>query len=396
MPQPNTYIERQRLAEVALSTAEWDCVSAQVRERAFFMAGVGQARALQIFREAAAAVAAGEMSGSEARREIRRGLAAMGYDPGADADSIHDLSSRWRIDLVLDTNERQAQGWQRHAAMLARPLPNGVPNLQAKAWAAWLAEPDSLRPGGKNEQMLPALLALAGRLRPCPEELREWISGIDHLGNSSEAPAGEVVANSAPPGHVCHAIVRPCPYKNKGTTREYRSKNKKKESRAPIKETQSTGDEDFLVVGKENMSYPQSKNRLKGLVKKCTRNIKTKVVGIPGKGYVAPGMSKEFFVTGGSVNEMYNPKHIAGSADAESHIYAAAHVTDLWEKSKELTPPYEDKKPPKSNPTAIKKMYKRKAFMSIRGKRYWVEITAKEFKSDMDSPIIYHVRTHRL
>ena len=35
------------------------------------------------------------------------------------------------------------------------------------------------------------------------------------------------VTNSAPPGHNCHASVRPCPY-NKGTTREHRTQGKTK------------------------------------------------------------------------------------------------------------------------------------------------------------------------
>ena len=41
-------LAEKKLAPSAMRTAEWDLVSAQLRERAFFMAGVDHARTLQL------------------------------------------------------------------------------------------------------------------------------------------------------------------------------------------------------------------------------------------------------------------------------------------------------------------------------------------------------------
>ena len=98
-----------------------------------------------------------------------------------------------------------------------------------------------------------------------------------------------------------------------------------------------------------------------------------------------------------SVNEMFNDTNMAQSADAESHLTAAVHVSDLWRVSEELVPPYKDKKQKKKQKkTHIKLMHKRRAYMKIKSRKYWVEIAAKEFDSKNDPPILYHVRTHRI
>lgn len=113
MPQHGKdYIERQHVTAVSKSTRAWDRVDAQVRERAFFMAGVGDARRLAAFKRVAAAIANGEMSLAEGRRHVREALAASGYVPEeGEEGGLHDLRSRRRIDLTLQTNVDMARGW---------------------------------------------------------------------------------------------------------------------------------------------------------------------------------------------------------------------------------------------------------------------------------------------
>ena len=112
------------------------------------MAGVQEANILQLFRDAAAGVADGQMSASEARVTVRRGLAAMGYSPqtaGVTPGSIHDLSSYRRIMLALETNIAMARGWMQHLQYLTDPnvgglelfrlFPRKVPRNWALRWA---------------------------------------------------------------------------------------------------------------------------------------------------------------------------------------------------------------------------------------------------------------------
>ena len=124
MPSAADYLARKAVLPIARSSAEWDLVAAQLKERAFFMASVQRANILQLFRNMAAKVAAGAMTPAEARVAIRSGLADLGYSPeaeGAAPGSIHDLSSYRRIMLVLETNVRMAAGWMQHCQRLADP-----------------------------------------------------------------------------------------------------------------------------------------------------------------------------------------------------------------------------------------------------------------------------------
>lgn len=124
MPSAADYLSRKALLPIARSTAEWNLVAAQLKERAFFMAGVQRANILQLFRNMAAQVAAGKLTPAEARVAIRAGLADLGYSPeaeGAAPGSIHDLSSYRRIMLVLETNVRMARGWMQHCQRLSDP-----------------------------------------------------------------------------------------------------------------------------------------------------------------------------------------------------------------------------------------------------------------------------------
>lgn len=120
MPQEAAkQLRSQTLAPVAMSTRSWDRVDAQLRERAFFMAGVDNARTLAAFRQAAEDMAAGKLSLPDARERLRKHLAAAGYEPaGDDAGTIHDLRSRRRLDITLQTNVDMARGWAERRANL--------------------------------------------------------------------------------------------------------------------------------------------------------------------------------------------------------------------------------------------------------------------------------------
>ena len=118
MPTASDYIQRREVKAVAKTTAEWDMVEAQVRERAFFMAGVENARILQEFKDAARDIAAGKLTTNEARKRLRAALHDAGYEPAEDErGGIHDLSSRRRMEVTLKTNVDMARGWMQREQM---------------------------------------------------------------------------------------------------------------------------------------------------------------------------------------------------------------------------------------------------------------------------------------
>lgn len=118
MPTASDYIQRRQLDTRAMTTAEWDMVEAQVRERAFFMAGVENARILQHFKDAAREIAAGKLTTNEARKLLREQLHVAGYEPADDErGGIHDLSSRRRMEVTLETNVAMARGWMQREQM---------------------------------------------------------------------------------------------------------------------------------------------------------------------------------------------------------------------------------------------------------------------------------------
>lgn len=119
MPRYSTeHIDRRKIDTRAMSTAEWDMVDAQLRERAFFMAGVNNARILQDFKDAAHDIAAGRLTLNEARKQLRAALREAGYSPTEqERGGIHDLSSRRRMEVTLETNVALARGWQQREQM---------------------------------------------------------------------------------------------------------------------------------------------------------------------------------------------------------------------------------------------------------------------------------------
>ena len=111
----------ERILQKALVTSpmdseEWSHVQAGLRDRAFFSATVEEARVLHEARECAAAIADGRLSGSEARVAVREVLASTGHPdankPGE--QNLKNLSSRARIDLIMEQNVRESRGFVRY------------------------------------------------------------------------------------------------------------------------------------------------------------------------------------------------------------------------------------------------------------------------------------------
>lgn len=108
-------------------------VDAQIRERAWFMAGVSNARILQAFKEAARDVAAGKLTMNEARKRLRAALREAGYEPAEDErGGIHDLSSRRRMEVTLETNVALARGWMQRQQMLLDKSQPGLRLFRAR------------------------------------------------------------------------------------------------------------------------------------------------------------------------------------------------------------------------------------------------------------------------
>ena len=153
MATASDYVSRREVTAVAKSTAEWDMVEAQVRERAFFMAGVENARILQEFKDAAHDIATGKLTTNEARKRLRGALRVAGYEPAEDErGGIHDLSSRRRMEVTLRTNVDMARGWMQREQMkkdksqpglrLYRAQESRQPRNWADRWKAAAAEVD--------------------------------------------------------------------------------------------------------------------------------------------------------------------------------------------------------------------------------------------------------------
>jgi len=84
-------------------------IPAQLRERAFFSAGVENANFLQRATDLVDELVAGKTNRATARTELKRFLGSLGED--VDETDLTDLRSDARLNLVLDTNLQMAQGY---------------------------------------------------------------------------------------------------------------------------------------------------------------------------------------------------------------------------------------------------------------------------------------------
>jgi len=131
-----------------------DTIPAELRERAFFSAGVTNAEFLQKASDQIDRMLTGAKAGdggidrATARLELKQLLASMEYKPAeGEAGTLTDLSSDDRLNLILDTNLQMAQGYgqwmqgqdpavldQWPAQELIRVIDSKVPRDWAQRW----------------------------------------------------------------------------------------------------------------------------------------------------------------------------------------------------------------------------------------------------------------------
>ena len=145
MASASDYVSRKVNAPSEMRSREWRRVDAQLRERAFFMAGVANAKELQKWRNVVERVIGGAMSAGQAREEMRRYLEKIGYraEPGLEG-TIKDRSTVQRMKVSIDTNVAMARGWAQRQEMLGDVLSPGqelyrrrnsrVPRNWAQRW----------------------------------------------------------------------------------------------------------------------------------------------------------------------------------------------------------------------------------------------------------------------
>lgn len=99
----------RQLLPTELRTDLLATIPAQLRERAMFSAGVTNAERLQGFSEKVDELLAGTTDRATARRDLKKMLGSLGAP--VDETDLTDLRSDARLNLILDTNLQQAQGY---------------------------------------------------------------------------------------------------------------------------------------------------------------------------------------------------------------------------------------------------------------------------------------------
>ncbi len=134
-------ILQKALVGSGLNSKEWSGIQAGLRDRAFFSARIEEVRILAEARRMCADVADGRMDASEFRRDMRKVLDQVDYKPAG--GGIQDMRTRARLDLILDTQVRQARGWAQWkegttaGALAAFPAQELVRVRQVKVERKW-------------------------------------------------------------------------------------------------------------------------------------------------------------------------------------------------------------------------------------------------------------------
>lgn len=149
-------ILQKALVGSRLDTAGWSEVHAGLRDRAFVSAKIEEARILDAARRMCADVADGKISASEFRRDMRQVLDQVGYSP--DGEGIRDMRTRARLDVIRETQVRQARGWAQWregttegalAAFPAQELVRVRERKMPRDWASRWAENGGKTYGGR-------------------------------------------------------------------------------------------------------------------------------------------------------------------------------------------------------------------------------------------------------
>lgn len=142
---PAEKILQKALVGSSLDSRSWNGIQAALRDRAFFSSTVAEMKILHAAREMVAGRAAGKLSASEIRRDLRKVIASTGYDPKDARGTIKDLYTKARLDTIIKTNVAQARGFvQRECGMTpgafgafpAQELYRLMERKQKRDWAA--------------------------------------------------------------------------------------------------------------------------------------------------------------------------------------------------------------------------------------------------------------------
>lgn len=109
-------ILQKALVGSGLDSSQWNQIQAGFRNRAFFSSRVAEVNILAAMRERVAKYAEGETDLSKIRMMIREDLRKANYapEPGQE-NTIHDLFSQARLDVIIKTNVAQARGYMQYA-----------------------------------------------------------------------------------------------------------------------------------------------------------------------------------------------------------------------------------------------------------------------------------------
>lgn len=127
-----------------LSSEQWSQMPLAFRERAFFSSKVEELRFLAQAQNGVTQIADGKSTVAEQRAALKELLKSIGYQSDPDnPNELQDLSSDRRLELILDTNLQQAQGYAdfvsgQDAAILDRwPCQELIRVIQAEKPRDW-------------------------------------------------------------------------------------------------------------------------------------------------------------------------------------------------------------------------------------------------------------------
>ena len=120
-------VARSGKIPTTLSSKEIMKIDAQLRERSIFSARVANTEILDEISSITRAVVRGEMTPAAARRQLGTFIRAEGYEPEpGEEGTIKDLTSKARLNLIVDTNARMAKGYAKRVESMA--------NLEDRPW----------------------------------------------------------------------------------------------------------------------------------------------------------------------------------------------------------------------------------------------------------------------
>ena len=112
-------ILKKALVASDLDSSQWNQIQAGFRNRAFFSSRVAEVKIITAMRDRVADYVKSGVDISEARKLMRKDLEALKYSPNpGEEDTIKDLFSKARLDVILKTNEAQARGYIEHIARM--------------------------------------------------------------------------------------------------------------------------------------------------------------------------------------------------------------------------------------------------------------------------------------